>query len=258
MSVMGSYGFEQDWQPDDARLASVQSQFDAVTRATLLEVGIGPGMHCWEVGAGHGSVAAWMGGVVGSTGSVWATDLDLTALPAGLPGCVVAERHDVSADPVPSSGFSLIHARLVLEHLADPAAALGRLLTALGPGGCVVVEDAAGLRFACDPRVGALDVLAPYWERAARDIGWCATYGGRLLGDLAAVGLQRVRGRTHSYHAPGGEDWGAARLGLARLRDAILDAGAPAAAIDEAEQALADPRRMITGPPLVTAWGYAS
>lgn len=254
---MSSYGFAEDWRPGGTRLASVERQFDAVTMGTLMAAGVRRGMRCWEVGVGRGSVMCWLADVVGDAGRVWATDLDLSALPGQLPECVEAQVHDVTVDPTPLREFDLVHARLVLEHLADPSAALTRLATALAPGGCLVVEDAVGLKFASDPPTEALAVLVPSWERAAREIGWRPLYGGRVLDDLLAAGLTQVRARTHCYHAPGGEDWFAARRGLARLREAILELGVQSGVIEEVDHALADPQRIITGSPVITAWGYS-
>ena len=51
-------------------------------------------------------------------------------------------RHDVIRDPPPSETFDLVHARLVLVHLQDRAAALQVMIDALRPGGWLVLEDA--------------------------------------------------------------------------------------------------------------------
>src|SRR5262245_24735854 len=42
--------------------------------------GVRPGWRCLEVGAGGGSIAAWLADCVGSEGAVVATDLDTTHL----------------------------------------------------------------------------------------------------------------------------------------------------------------------------------
>ena len=44
-------------------------------------------------------------------------------------------------DPLPEGAFDLVHARLVLIHVPQRETALARLVTALKPGGWIVVED---------------------------------------------------------------------------------------------------------------------
>jgi SAM-dependent methyltransferase len=94
-----------------------------------------------EVGFGGGSVARWLAGRVGPAGRVVATDLAVEHL-AGtdLPNLEV-RRHDLLADPLEDGAYDLVHARALVEHLADPAAGLDRLLRAVRPGGALVVED---------------------------------------------------------------------------------------------------------------------
>ena len=52
----------------------------------------------------------------------------------GLP----AEVSDVENTPLPAAAFDVIVAFNVLEHLADPAASVGRLFAALKPGGAMI------------------------------------------------------------------------------------------------------------------------
>ena len=51
------------------------------------------------------------------------------------------QRHDIGTDPVPEQTFDLIHARLVLIHVPAREAALQQMVTALKPGGWLIVED---------------------------------------------------------------------------------------------------------------------
>ena len=78
----------------------------------------------------------------GPTGQVLATDIDISALQdAPEPGFEIL-RHDVSAEPAPLSGLDLVHARLVLMHVADRDAALTAMTGALRPGGWLLAEEA--------------------------------------------------------------------------------------------------------------------
>src|SRR5262249_17900158 len=46
------------------------------TRRIIAELGVKPGWHCLEVGAGGGNVAAWLCDRVGPDGHVLASDID--------------------------------------------------------------------------------------------------------------------------------------------------------------------------------------
>ena len=126
---------------DSGRLSPLTTMFDTATIALLERLGVAPGWHCLEVGAGAGSIATWLATRVGSGGRVLATDLDLSLLSHLRGPPLEVLRHDLSRDPLPPAAFDLVHARLVLEHLAAPVDALCKLLQALRPGGVILVED---------------------------------------------------------------------------------------------------------------------
>lgn len=77
---------------------------------------------------------------LGATGSVVATDIDLQRL-GDLPGPVELHRHDIAREERESAAYDLVHCRFVLQHLAEPAAALRRMAAAVAPGGWLVVEE---------------------------------------------------------------------------------------------------------------------
>ncbi|TDC59567.1 methyltransferase domain-containing protein, partial [Micromonospora sp. KC207] len=54
---------------------------------------------------------------------------------------LVPMAHDLEREELPEAEYDLVHARLVLEHLRDPEAALAKLVAALRPGGWILVED---------------------------------------------------------------------------------------------------------------------
>lgn len=102
------------------------------------EVGAGG----WEVGAGGESVLRSLAQRVGTSGRVLATDIDVSWSGPAAGGVLEVRRHDVILDPPPSETFDLVHARLVLVHIKDRAAALQVMSNALRPGGWLVLEDA--------------------------------------------------------------------------------------------------------------------
>jgi hypothetical protein len=88
---------------------------------------------------------------------------------------------------------------------------------------------------------------------AARTVDWDASYGSRLLSDLQKAELNDVRGHHYRQLAPGGEAWAHLRAGLERLADQLIEQGISHTAYRAAIACLADPARLITGPPLVLA-----
>ena len=74
------FASEADVEDEDTRLRLIEQASDPTTFAHLDRIGVGAGWRCLEVGAGGGSVAAWLGERVGPTGHVLALDLDLRHL----------------------------------------------------------------------------------------------------------------------------------------------------------------------------------
>jgi SAM-dependent methyltransferase len=121
------------------RFGALAALFDDVTFRHVEALGIRAGWRCWEVGAGGPSVPRWLAGRAGRAGSVLATDIDVSWLPVDAGFAV--RGHDVAVDEPPGGGFDLVHARLVLTHVADRVEALARMAQALRPGGWLLVED---------------------------------------------------------------------------------------------------------------------
>src|SRR6186713_1369212 len=81
---------------EDERLGLLEQIYDPVTRGRRSFVQ--PGWRCLEVGAGRGSMAAWMAEQVGPTGHVVATDINTVYLQRiDLPTLEVVE-HNILED----------------------------------------------------------------------------------------------------------------------------------------------------------------
>lgn len=228
----GSYLLDHTWSAERARLEGLQAVLDPGTLRALDATGVAPGWRCLEVGAGAGSVAAWLCDRVGPEGRVVATDLQTEFLEALGLGALEVRRHDVVTDPLEEGAFDLIHTRLVLSHLRGRDAALGRLARALAPGGWLVVEDFAWSRPALvsarpDRRVRRAALLFPGVMRLLLAIlgraGYDPRYGARLPAELTRLGLVDVAAEGRAVVIRGGSPEAAlGRLTLARL-GALLD-----------------------------------
>ncbi|HEY1278165.1 MAG TPA: methyltransferase domain-containing protein [Acidimicrobiales bacterium] len=164
MTTRTDEGYLLDNQRSEAerRFDALSDLFDATTFRHLEAVGVGPGWHCLEVGAGGPSVPAWLSDRVGPTGRVLATDIEPRWLaPLERPN-VEVRRHEIGADPLPPDTFDLIHLRLVLTHVVRRDDAVASMAAALRPGGWLVVEDFDTVlvtEASLDPTVVATPVL---------------------------------------------------------------------------------------------------
>ncbi|MBV9511428.1 MAG: class I SAM-dependent methyltransferase, partial [Caulobacteraceae bacterium] len=145
-----------------------------------------------EVGAGGGSVAAWLADRVGPTGAVLATDQRIDPMAGVTAPNLQVRVHDVVADPIDEAAYDLVHLRFVLQHLPDRAAVLRKLIAALRPGGWLLVEEADYGAF--DASIGHMPAPVAAWYREVqhvlRDRLHIDNYAGRrLLDDLLATEL---------------------------------------------------------------------
>jgi SAM-dependent methyltransferase len=250
-----TYVFDNAADLAPARFHVLASMFDSGTIRHIKRRGIREGWSCLEVGGGGGSIAYWLSMRVGPQGRVLVTDLDtqhldvLTALE--LPNLEV-QRHDLTCDPLPDAAFDLVHARLVVMHLADKPAALRRMIAALKPGGWLVVED-----FDSDQPIAssfpAMRALRRALEMKGVDIHWGSAQPALLrrlgLGDVDAEGCAlQWRGGT-----PGAM---LLRANYRQMRKDILDTGLLAPReLDAADARVDDPGFMMRSPIMWTAWG---
>jgi SAM-dependent methyltransferase len=133
-------------EPDEAaRLDSLQNLRDASTIRHFDRLGVAAGWRCAELGAGGGSIARWLAGRVGATGSVTAIDAD-TSLFADLATMahVRVIQDDLTTMEFGSECFDLVHSRAVLMHVNNPAGVVERVVGALAPGGMVFFEEVDG------------------------------------------------------------------------------------------------------------------
>jgi SAM-dependent methyltransferase len=186
------------------RLGKLQGLHDEATVRRLRALGVGPGWHCLELGAGAGSIATWMADEVGPTGTVTAVDRDTGQLRAlgQRPGVSVVE-DDLTTMSFPEAAFDVIHSRSVLMHVPEADAVVTKLVPALRPGGVVLFEEADGApaSTAVNPPAAFIAVMVPLASR------W--TWARRLPELLDRLGMHDIVDDVRDGPITGGSPVGA-------------------------------------------------
>jgi SAM-dependent methyltransferase len=233
--------------------------YDPATFYRIGQLGIGEVWRCWEAGAGGGTVARWLSERAGNTGRVVATDVNADALATSRGVDVEVLRHDLGAEVAPGDGFDLVHARLVLEHVPDHAAALATMAGALRPGGWLLAESADPMLqpLACPDETGPAQALANKVRQAiwALDGHSSQKRFGRMLPRLLrAAGLSDIRAEAH--FPLGGPD--AVRLQrtlIERRADRLLVTGLLSQEELDRHRADLDGGLDLAAFPVISAWG---
>jgi SAM-dependent methyltransferase len=249
-----------------ARMAALAAQHNDATFRYLEKCGIALGWNCLEIGAGDGSVARWMGGRVGPTGRVLATDIDPRfVLQDGStnPANMDVRVHDIVTDSMPEGVYDLIHAHLVLVWLPARLTVPDKLVKALRPGGWLLIED-------YDTQLVPPQLAAPNPTAAARFAkmrdaleelmtrrGLAHTYARELHHRLRERGLMQVESHGAIAAFAGGSP--GADLQQANYRQvhkAAIEAGLVSEAeFEEAMLLLSDPQFTAFTPTMFSAMG---
>ena len=259
-SETSNYVFDNVNEFADGRYQELSALYDAQTIRHLERTGIEKGWQCLEVGAGGGSIASWMCERVGEEGHVLATDIEPCFLQSLAFNNLEIRRHDIRIDELPEFEFDLAHTRLLLHHLLGRERALQRIISAIKPGGWIVVEEFDALSTLPNPDAIAgeedLPILrAGYQALAARGVD--LHYGRRLPQRLLANGLVNV-GAEAALSLWKGQSPGTRlyRMSFEELSDPIIRSGLMSQADFEAGLRRFDEQEFhILSPTMWTAWG---
>jgi SAM-dependent methyltransferase len=246
---MSEYLLSQQSAPEfeRSRLRLLEEFHDPLTTAQLDAIGVGEGWRCLDVGAGGGSVTRMLARRVNASGSVLAVDFDTSLLDALADDRIRVRRLDVRSEPLPAETFDLVHARLLVMHLPARIQTLGRLASAVRPGGWVAAVEPDFTTVTLSPINATWERTWPIFLDALVAGGWDPRYGARLAGDLAAVGLVDVSADHVSSRGPGGSPiLRLLSLTIERLRDRMIALGADGEQIDQARRLLEDPAQTIS------------
>jgi len=239
------YAFSNDFA-EGSQLRLLADILDDHSTFVLSGTGITPGWQCLDVGAGAGTITAWLADRVGPDGHVTALDKDPEHITGGTN--ITIRKGDVRTVDLPEGQYDLIHARLVMLHLAERELVLQRLIAALKPGGVLVLSEwdgehrdwllHASNREAVDAFNAFQNGLLAELEAHGADLGWAR----RVPVAMFEAGLEDVSTSVHSQLWTGGEPGCLLHLSNARqLRDALLARGVTAEQLDALEAAMLDP-----------------
>jgi SAM-dependent methyltransferase len=241
------------------RLAALENVLDPGTIRLLEALGTGEGWRCLEVGGGGGSIAAWLARRVGPSGYVLATDLDPRYLEVLAAPNLEVHRHEIATDELPEGAFDLVHARAVLEHVAEREAALDRMVAALKPGGWLLVES--GDYVSWTPITTEPADCAAFFTKASvaalQFLPLDLFYGRRLVEGLRARGLSEVEADGRVFVVRGGSPTAQIWRGIwTAYQERLVDEGVLTA--EELARLIAlhdDPEFTWLSPIVLAAWG---
>jgi SAM-dependent methyltransferase len=245
------------------RLAVLAGNYDPATFRLLEDCGIAPGGRCAEVGAGSGSVAAWLADAVAPKGSIVAFDIDTTHLDhLARRSNVEVRQHDIVVEPIGEAAFDLVHTRLVIEHLPQSERLLEMLAEATRPGGVLVVECTDMLATAAadqsDPRSRTFEEFMAMSFAAVESMSTFDFGFARRLPQLFdALGFDATRSQVVGRVARGGDSKALEyALPVVAMRSTFVDqAHTTGDAIDEYLASLADPDFWFVANNVIAAWG---
>jgi SAM-dependent methyltransferase len=160
---------------------------------------LAPGLKVLDVGCGPGTITLDLAGRV-APGRVVGLDragevLDEARATTRTAGATNVEirQGDVLALPFADASFDVVHAHQVLQHLAEPVAALREMARVCRPGGVVAARDSDYRAMAWYPENAGLDRWLALYRQVARSNG-AEPDAGRHLGAWAhAAGLTDVQ-----------------------------------------------------------------
>ncbi len=197
MASATSYLYENSKSGELERLRGLEAIEDAATIALLSELELPADACCLEVGAGAGSIAAWLADHAGEDVHVVATDIDTNLLDSSA---YEVWRHDIERDELPEDAFDLIHLRHVLIHLpkSSHTKVMEALFRATRCGGVLIAEesdlhswhvDKATPDALCSTFSAGVDAVFAIYSSRGIDSG----LGAGLADIVSDIGFKRIK-----------------------------------------------------------------
>jgi len=145
---------------------------------------------------------------------------------------------------------------MVLMHLPSREEILPRLVSALKPGGWLVIEEADIYPVLATASGSYRQVWEAFGRSMVRDAGIAAEWARQLPQLLARQELQAVAAEGEIPMFPGtsamAEFWS---LTWTQVRERILAAGVDEKLLEDVLRMLSDSTEWFTGPAIIAAWG---
>jgi ubiquinone/menaquinone biosynthesis C-methylase UbiE len=200
----------------------------AANSAAYLLGELRPGAAVLDVGCGPGTITRDLARLVapGPTVGVDRSAEVVAEAEAGAPIAGLDFRvGDAYALPFPDDSFDVVHAHQVLQHLADPVAALREWHRVLRPGGIVAARDGDYASFVWHPADPRLDHWLALYRALARANSGEPDAGRRLVGWVHEAGFVDVRPTASAWMFATPEDraWWAGLWADRITRSAVAD-----------------------------------
>src|SRR4051812_47640000 len=173
-----------------------------------------PDMTLLDVGCGPGTITNDLAALVSRVTAIEVSDavigLARDAVDRSNVEFVVADVHELGFD---DAAFDVVHAHQVLQHVADPVAALREMRRVCKPGGLVAARDGDYAGFVWAPQIAELTEWQVLYRRVARSNGGEPDAGRYLLGAAHAAGFEQVTATssTWCFATPEDREWWPAR-----------------------------------------------
>jgi ubiquinone/menaquinone biosynthesis C-methylase UbiE len=164
-----------------------------------------PGLSLLDIGAGPGTITADLAALL-APGRVTAVEvsaevLDLTRAGIGARGQANVDFAvgDAHALDFRDDTFDVVHAHQVLQHVADPVAALREMRRVCRPGGLVAARDGDYGAFTWYPAIPELDTWLALYRSLATANGGQPDAGRRLASWALAAGFADIEADSSTW-----------------------------------------------------------
>lgn len=161
---------------DYDRLSILNKYYNPGSRELLRKANLHPSAKVLDIGCGHGEMTRIIAQDIVPSGRVVGVDRDSQQIEVASSKLVDCTNVSFVCDDIfelnlPTESFDCIYCRLVLMHLAEPKAALGKMKLLLKPGGKLVCEvgDIRGLRYI--PSRPGFEKWMTYWLNLGKALG---------------------------------------------------------------------------------------
>jgi SAM-dependent methyltransferase len=170
---------------------------------------------------------------------------------------VKTQQHDILNEPLPEGDFDLVHARWILHHLPTPEVAISRMVSALRPGGWLLLEEVDFFPVHASENTDYRDFMTALVNTVVKASGRDCFWARALPRVVAEQGLSNVSGEGDFSLLQGGSEIAEFfTLTAEQMREQMLGTGTiDAEKMDRALNLLSEPSFWAFGGGGVPIWG---